>query len=254
MYEEYSLGFSDDCHDKITAMDTVEILIAVLLGLLVVVCLIYLTYFSVKSHQLRVKRYESGDIDGALLPTGKRWLTVALLCYFAVSVGLFATKVVYAGAPLFGNEYWVSVNSSSMASVHSANTYVAANSLTEKIYCYDLAAFKKDFGELKQYDVILFQKENKYIVHRIIDDPGQENFHTQGDANPQPDNWTVTASEVLGVYDRTIPFLSFLNYLGYTPGFYVAWFGATAGFAIGLYFEIKAEALRKKILAEHPLR
>lgn len=234
-------------------MEIIEILIAVLLGLLLVVALIYLTYFSAKNYQERVRRYDSGETEAALAPTGRKGLTIGLIVYFVIAASLFTMRLIYANGPLFGDEYWVSVNSASMASVHSANTYVKENKLTEKIYCFDLASFDKNYGELKQYDVILFQKEGKYIVHRIIDDPSQEVFHTQGDANPAPDTWGVTKGEVLGVYTHTIPFLSFLNYLEYTPGFYVAWAGAAIGLGIGLYFEIKVNALRRKAEFERPL-
>ena len=227
-------------------MGSIEIVIAVLIGLLALVCVIYFCYFSSKAYQKQKNRLESGEIDASMIHTGTKGITIGLVSYFALAALIFAMKLVCANAPSMGNEYWVSVNSSSMASALSSNTYIKENHLTEKIYCYDLAAFSKGNEGIKQYDVILFQKEGRYIVHRIITDPSNGEFLTQGDANIAPDEWSVNQIEVMGIYTHTVPFLSFLNYLSYTPGFYVAWAGATIALGAGIFFEFKNAELRKQ--------
>ncbi|MBQ4254952.1 MAG: hypothetical protein II721_03000 [Bacilli bacterium] len=233
-------------------MGTSEIVIAVLLGLLLCVVLIYFVYFSNNAYKKRVKRLESEEMDEVPYRS-KKGLTIGLAIYFLISSGMFAFRLVNATVPLYGEEYWASVNSSSMATINSSNTYILDNKLNDRIFAYDLVAFKKEYGELKQYDIVLFKKNNLYVAHRIIDDPSSGSFHTQGDANPLPDEWIVNTNEVMGVYTHKIPFLSFLNYLSYTPGFYIAWGASTIGIGIAIYFEIKNNSLKNSISDKNSL-
>ena len=223
-----------------------EVVIAILLSILVAVFLIYLTYFSIKSFRVKKQRVQEGDADAALSPTGRKGLTIGLVVYFALAAALFGVKLVFATGPQMGDSYWVSVNSSSMASDHTTNAHINRNGHNEKIYVYELASFRKVAPEnLEIYSVILFEKNGTKIAHRIVTDPTQPTFKTQGDANPDIDPWDVTAGEVLGVYAGEVPFLSFMNYLSYTPGFYIVWGGATAAIGICLFFEVKDNLLRK---------
>ena len=122
-----------------------------------------------------------------------------------------------------------------MATINSSNTYIVDNKLNDGIFTYDLVAFKKVYGELKQYGIVLFKKNNLYVVHRIIDDPSSDSFHTQGDANPIPDEWVVNSNEAMDVYTHKIPFLSFLNYLSYNPWVLYRQGAFTIGMGIAIY-------------------
>ncbi|MCR4911098.1 MAG: hypothetical protein K5925_01035 [Bacilli bacterium] len=64
--------------------------------------------------------------------------------------------------------------------------------------------------------------------------------------NYKNDNWTVKDNEVVGIYNHKVVFLSFINYLGYTPGMYVLAIGVTYILGVTLFFEYKNDALDKK--------
>lgn len=54
---------------------------------------------------------------------------------------------------------------------------------------------------LKEGDVLVFRKENKVVMHRIIEmtyNNGTYKYRTKGDNNKDPDNWVVDSKEVIG--------------------------------------------------------
>lgn len=221
-----------------------EITIAVLLGILVVVSSIYLTYFSIQNYKKLKERKENGDeIENG---NGGKILSIILASYLLVSMFIFITNLTYKASPIINNQYYVSVNSDSMAAPLSSNTYLDTNKLTNQIKQYDIAVIDKYVDqEIKQYDIILFKKDKKYIIHRVIEIQNSgDTYQTQGDNNPFKDDFTVEKSEVLGIYKRSLKFMSFVNYLGYTPGFYVLIIGVTYDIGALLYFEYKKEKLK----------
>ena len=140
-----------------------EIIIAVLLGILVVVSSIYLTYFSINSFNKMRERKENGDeIDEP--NKGKKILSIVLIIYFVLSVVIFSINLTYKTSPLISGQYYVSVNSNSMAAPLASNTYLDFNKLTNQIKQYDVAVVDKyDNQEINLYDIILFKKNNRYI-------------------------------------------------------------------------------------------
>lgn len=59
-----------------------------------------------------------------------------------------------------------------------------------------------DFSSVDEGDIIAFERDNKIIVHRVIDDYDHNQFitdryQTQGDNNPEPDP-VVTEDDVIG--------------------------------------------------------
>ena len=216
-----------------------ELLIAVLLGILVFVSSAYLTYFCYNRHK-KLKQ-SGGDEDGVpeISKKGKLGLSIGLIALFAASAFSLGIKIVYHAAPMFGNQYYVSVNSPSMAAQHQSNTYLKTYGLDNQIAQYDIAVFDiYDKQDIKKYDVVLFEKDNTLIVHRIVEIKKDGSYITQGDNNPDRDNWDVTKSEIKGVYAKKLGFLSFINYLGYTPGVYVALAGSIYDLGVLLLFEI----------------
>ena len=221
-----------------------EITIAVLLGLLIITTSIYLTYFSYQNYR-RVKNYlnEGGSLEEVEIKK-HRVLSILLIVYFAFSLFTFAIKTIYSVSPYINGNYYVSVNSTSMAAPLSSNTYLKEHQLTNQIHQYDVALFKGLKEEtINQYDIILFKQDDKLIAHRVIEVKDSQTYKTQGDNNPAPDEWTVSKENVLGIYDHSLTFLSFINYLGYTPGFYVAIVGVTYDLGILLFFEIRTNKL-----------
>ena len=229
-----------------------EITIAVLLGIIVIIGAIYVTYFSYSNLKLNKTRIENGEINLVYISKKRKILPIALSVYFALSLGLFTINLVYRSTPYINHQYYVSVNSDSMSKALDTNTYLMVNNLDNQIAKYDIAVFNKtdDQTEFKKYDIILFKKEGKLIVHRIVDIKEGEQYITQGDNNAKADDWVVTREDIRGMYSKKLAFMSFLNYLTYTPGFYVSMIGVTYIIGVSIYFDIENEKLLKKVKME----
>ena len=223
-----------------------EITIAVLLGILVIVSSIYLTYFSVNSFKKMTERKANGD-ELEETSKGNRILSAGLVLYLLVSIFIFATNLTYKASPYINGQYYVSVNTDSMAAPLAENTYLDFNKLTNQIKQYDVAVIDKyDNQEIKLYDIILFKKDNKYIIHRVIEILNDgDSYQTQGDNNIMKDDFIVNKDEIIGIYNHSLQFMSFINYLGYTPGFYVLMIGVTFDIGVLLFFEYKKEILKR---------
>ena len=226
-----------------------EITIAVLLGIIVIVGGIYVTYFSYNNLKINKTRVDNNELFLVNINKKTKILPIALSVYFALSLGLFITNLVYRSTPYVNGQYYVSVNSNSMSKALDSNTYLAVNDLNNRIAKYDIAVFKKvdENTEIKKYDIILFKKEGKLITHRIIEIQEDEKYRTQGDNNLLPDDWIVERENIIGIHKKNLKFMSFLNYLTYTPGFYVAMVGVTYIIGVSIYFEIENEKLLKKV-------
>jgi len=70
---------------------------------------------------------------------------------------------------------------------------------------------------LKTGDIICFKlSEPPSITHRIINITN-EGFVTRGDANEDPDQWTVKKENVIGKVILTIPYIGYIGYFVRTP-------------------------------------
>lgn len=222
-----------------------EITIAVLLGLLVIVSAIYLTHFLLSNFKLAKQRAENGDEFEDDNKKGKV-LSIILIAYLVLSASIFAINLYYRSSPLVKDQYYVSIKTDSMSQALKTNYYLENNKLTNQIAQHDIAVFDKTKeNDIEKYDIILFKKENILIAHRVVEISDDGLFYTQGDKNEQRDDFTVSYSEVLGKYNHSLKFLSFVNYLGYTPGFYVAMVGVTYDLGVILFFEFKKSKLTK---------
>ncbi len=116
------------------------------------------------------------------------------------------------------------VNSGSMSQKYEKNTYLTANSLNDQFQAFDLIFVYKvpREQELKLYDVVLYEVDGSYIVHRIVGieepndkHPQQRYFLCQGDANEYPDRFPVYYSQIRGIYKgERIPFVGgFVSFL-----------------------------------------
>lgn len=226
-------------------MEFAEITIGVLLGVLVIVGSIYLTYFLYTAYKKRKELKKEGE-EIEIDSKKSKIAELLLLIYFGISIFIFVTNVTYRSSPYINGQYYVSVNSTSMAAPLSTNAYLKENNLTNQIKQYDIACFDKlDNQDINLYDIILFKKDNKLIVHRIVEIK-EDGYATKGDNNAERDDWTVARTEILGLYKKKLHFMSAINYFGYTPGFYVLMVGATYCLGTILFFEYK----NKKLLTD----
>ena len=70
---------------------------------------------------------------------------------------------------------------------------------------------------LKIGDIICFKlSEPSSVTHRIFNIT-DEGFTTKGDANEDPDQWTVKKENVIGKVVLTIPYIGYIGYFVRTP-------------------------------------
>jgi len=79
---------------------------------------------------------------------------------------------------------------------------------------------KIDVDNVKAGDIIVFQRSDSKTLHRVIDKIVENDsyyFKTKGDANEDPDPWTVQPDQVHGALLLTIPYYGYLIYFAGTP-------------------------------------
>lgn len=65
---------------------------------------------------------------------------------------------------------------------------------------------------IKEYDIIYYKKDNKYIIHRIVDvkeENGKKVFITKGDNNKTEDEWKVYEEDILGIMKFSVPYTGY---------------------------------------------
>ena len=90
------------------------------------------------------------------------------------------------------------VKSDSMSYKAEKNTYLKENGLDDQLQTFDLIVTRRIPREkdLQLYDVVVYQQEDTYVIHRIVEieepndyHPNQRWFYTQGDAIPAKDGF-----------------------------------------------------------------
>ena len=79
---------------------------------------------------------------------------------------------------------------------------------------------KIDVDNVKAGDIIVFQRSDSKTLHRVIDKIVENDsyyFKTKGDANEDPDPWTVQPEQIQGALLLTIPYYGYLIYFAGTP-------------------------------------
>ena len=178
-----------------------EIVIAVFLGVILLVASIYSTYFSYTDYKKKKAIIDEGGYY--IEEKSKKGLIVniVLFVYFGIALFIFGTNLTYRTSPYINNQIYVSVNTDSMAAPLSSNTYLKENKLTNQIAQYDVAVFDKlEDQEIKQYDILLFYRENRLIVHRVVEIVDENTYIVQGDNNSKRDEQPVSKSDVQGIY------------------------------------------------------
>ena len=104
------------------------------------------------------------------------------------------------------------VKSESMAKKNVKNTYLFENGLDDQFQMFDIVICNHlpPEEELEVYDVVIYRKEDMYIIHRIVgieepneSHPNERHFLLQGDAVDNPDSFPVLYSQMQGIYEGT---------------------------------------------------
>lgn len=91
---------------------------------------------------------------------------------------------------------------------------ILSNSMNPVFYKGDIVIYRKlDNNELKKLKnnyIIIYNKENQIIVHRIVDkyySKGKLFYITKGDANPVNDSNPVPYEDIIGLYETSIKYI-----------------------------------------------
>ncbi len=122
------------------------------------------------------------------------------------------------------------VRSGSMSKKQKDNLYLFTNDLNDQIQTFDLIFIYKKPAQtdLKQYDIVLYEVDGAFVVHRIIEieEPNEKHpearyFLCRGDANVSSDRFPVLYEQIKGVYrGGRIPFIgSFIDFMQSPAGY-----------------------------------
>ena len=148
-----------------------------------------------------------------------------LLCLVLVAVFIFAIYVrTTEDRPANGIPSIKIVKSESMAKRNTKNLYLFEKGLDDQFQMFDVVICRHipAEDELKLYDIVVYQKDDIQIIHRIVGieepnekHPNERHFLLQGDANENPDAFPVLYSQMQGVYEgERVPYVgSFLLFL-----------------------------------------
>jgi signal peptidase len=106
---------------------------------------------------------------------------------------------------------------------------------------------------LKTGDVICFKlsEPTTTVTHRLFNITN-EGFITKGDANEDPDQWTVKKENVIGKVILTIPFIGYIGYFVRTPIGFILLIILPASLIIILEIRNIIKELRKKTRTKKP--
>lgn len=90
---------------------------------------------------------------------------------------------------------------------------IATESMTGEINKGDAAIFESYDGQIvKEGQVIVFEKSDSMIVHRVVDIQkinGQNRYFTKGDANEDLDAGYITSGEIRGLVNFKVPYIGY---------------------------------------------
>ena len=72
---------------------------------------------------------------------------------------------------------------------------------------------KKEFSKLKKGDILYYSKDDKLVIHRIIEIKETEEkkleIKTKGDNNNTEDNWIIKEEEIIGKVKFMVPYIGY---------------------------------------------
>ena len=89
---------------------------------------------------------------------------------------------------------------------------IGSGSMTPNINKGDIVIVEKlkesELEKIKKGDVLVYQKENQVIVHRVTE-VNDNTFKTKGDNNDEEDAWVVNKKDIIGITKVRIPLLGY---------------------------------------------
>ncbi len=210
-----------------------------------IICLIVFILFTATSGLMvyhlvkdRIKLINYGDMDADIIKeyeeskkhNNKKYLIVSYIVNAVISlifVAVFTFSLVVnmrEDSFSYNTPTLRAVLSDSMSKKLDGNDYLTVNGIDNQFQMYDMILTYKvpDEFELKLYDVVVYEVDEKLIVHRIVAieepnalHPNHRHFTLQGDAVGNIDRYPVLYSQMRGIYrGEKIPFLGgFVKFL-----------------------------------------
>ncbi len=121
---------------------------------------------------------------------------------------------------------------------------VRSESMKPAINMGDLIVTGPSNGEINPGTIVTYQRAIGLVTHRVLSVDG-ETLVTKGDAVEDPDPWSVSLSDVGGVYLFKIPYVGYVTYFVQTKfGWFLAIIVPAALLVAWLVKDILKEALR----------
>lgn len=90
---------------------------------------------------------------------------------------------------------------------------IGSGSMTGALNKYDAAvAYKVRENDIKQNDIIVFQTQDKVVIHRVVEIEeinGAKYFRTKGDVSATRDNFDITIDKVYGKVFLRVPYIAY---------------------------------------------
>lgn len=227
---------------KMSKFDIYVLIVCILVFAVLTALFSYLIYTLVK---YSIKLIRLGGLDEELKieyqkQSAKKHKKASKILDYVLSGVLCA---VFLG--VFGFSMYVNINSnsysestptikvvatSSMETKNEKNKYLFENDLNNQFSAYDLVLTYKvpDEFDLKLYDIVVYEIDGTYLIHRIvgIEEPNSTHpehryFLLQGDAIERPDRFPVMYSQIKAIYkNEHVPFLgSFILFMQSPAGY-----------------------------------
>ncbi len=140
---------------------------------------------------ISLKQFKNEEVEGKTVKTSKLYLNAFSLIGLALLVlivGLTSCRFKYGA---------IAIGSGSMTGVINKGDVIIYRQIGD---------YKPDVGE-----IIVFNKEKKIIVHRIIErvqiNDDEYVYYTKGDANPTPDGYPLTKDDLIGIVTNNIKYI-----------------------------------------------
>lgn len=186
---------------------------AVVIILLIIIGYMYYSLYRYKLQAIKAGLEDKKIINEYKNSSSKSFIAVEILSV-AFSILLFAVFIISIYARTSENYFPVKglgsvhlVGSGSMSYKNDANGYLEENNLDNQFSTYDLIIIneKPQQEELKLYDIVVYKKGNKQIVHRIVDivkNNDKTGYVLRGDANSYDDALLVGYDDIIGIYSN----------------------------------------------------
>ena len=174
-----------------------------------------------------IKKQREKEKKSAVFSVLEKIISITLLV-IAITVFFFSLDVkINEKKPVERNVVKV-VKSPSMSIKDKFNKYLVENDLNDQIQMFDLirvSPLPKE-GELKLYDIVVYEVDGQMVIHRIVDikEPDEKHserqFLLRGDANRYSDKFPVLYSQMRGIYTgKKVPYIgSFVIFMNSPAG------------------------------------